>query len=115
MIILAMILTVLWISIYGVLVFYKKPNRLVQILTSLVAVDIALRLLLICSVFMLKYSVVAVLILLIPLMYWEFILYIFIFANGFSVSYLKSGMFALVYMIIQHNLSEILAHYFIRI
>jgi hypothetical protein len=112
-IILLIIILVLWSIIYGVLTFYKKQNRLVQILTSLVAVDIVLRLLLISGILILKYSIFAALILFIPLMYWEFVLYIFIFANGFNINYLKSGMFALIYMIIQHNLSEILAHFLI--
>lgn len=112
-IILLIILLILWSIIYGVLKFYNKQNRLVQILTSLVAVDIMLRLLLIIGILFLKYSIFAALILFIPLMYWEFVLYIFIFANGFNINYLRSGMFALIYMIIQHNLSEILAHFLI--
>lgn len=112
-IILSVILLVLWGTIYSLLIFYKKQNRLVQILTSLMVIDIILRLLLICNVVILKYYVFAALILMIPLMYWEFILYIFVFANGFSINYLKSGAFALIYMVIQHNLSEILTHYFI--
>ena len=112
-IILLIIILVLWSIIYGVLTFYKKQNRLVQILTSLVAIDIMLRLLLIIGILILKYSIFAALILFIPLMYWEFVLYIFIFANGFNINYLRSGMFALIYMIIQHNLSEILAHFLI--
>lgn len=112
-IILLIIILVLWSIIYGVLTFYRKQNRLVQILTSLVAVDIVLRLLLISGILLLKYSIFAALILFIPLMYWEFVLYIFIFANGFNINYLRSGIFALIYMIIQHNLSEILAHFLI--
>lgn len=112
-IILLIIILVLWSIIYGVLTFHRKQNRLVQILTSLVAVDIVLRLLLISGILLLKYSIFAALILFIPLMYWEFVLYIFIFANGFNINYLRSGIFALIYMIIQHNLSEILAHFLI--
>jgi len=115
MIILVAMLIVLWGSIYGVLIFYKKQNRLVQILTSLVAVDIILRLLLMCSVFMLKYTIFAALVLLVPLMYWQFILYVFIFANGFDINYLRSGIVALVYMLIQHNLGEIVAHYVVKV
>lgn len=110
-VILLAIIFVLWSIIYSVLIFYKKQNRLVQILTSLLAVDIILRLLLMCSIYTLKYSVLAALILFIPLMYWEFVLYIFIFSNGFDINYLRSGIFALIYMIIQHNLSGILSHY----
>lgn len=112
-IILSGTLLVLFGIIYSILMFCKKQNRLVQILTSLMAVDITIRILLIGSVFVLKYSVFAALILLIPLIYWEFILYIYIFANGFDINYLKSGIFTLIYMVIQHNLSEVFVHYLI--
>ncbi len=68
-----------------------------------------------CSVFMLKYTIFAALVLLVPLMYWQFILYVFIFANGFDINYLRSGIVALVYMLIQHNLGEIVAHYVVKV
>lgn len=102
---------VLWGVIYSVLTILKKQNRLVQILTSLIAIDIIMRLLLISSILVFKYSMFAALILLIFLLYWEFILYIHIFSNGLNINYLKSGIFVLIYMVIQHNLTEIFIYY----
>ncbi len=110
-IVLAILFLVLWGVLYSTLAFYNKSNRFVQILTSLTLVDIVLRLLLIVWVIILKYSAFLATILMVPLVYWEFILYIFIFANGFNFNYLKAGVFSLTYMLIQHNLGELLFNY----
>ena len=111
LIVLSILFLVLWALVYSVLTIYNKINRFVQILTSLIAVDIALRTLIIVCIIILKYSAFLATIFLIPLMYWEFMLYVFIFANGFDFNYLKAGLFSLVYMLIQHNLGEILVNY----
>lgn len=106
-IVLTMLFLVLAGFIYSILMFKHKTNRFVQILTSIVAVDILLRSLIIGCVFIFKYSPVLAAIIAIPVIYWEFVLYIFIFSNGFSCNYLKSGIFSLFYMLIQHNLGEL--------
>jgi hypothetical protein len=111
LVILAVLFLVLWTLVYTTLAIYNKTNRFIQILTSLVAVDIAIRLLIIICIIILRYSAFLATILLIPVVCWEFILYIFIFSNGFNFNYLKAGAFSLVYMLVQHNLGEILVNY----
>ena len=111
LLVLAVLFLVLWVLVYSVLAFYNKTNRFIQVLTSLLAVDVFLRLLIIICIIILQYSAFLATISLISLMYWEFVLYIFIFANSFSINYLRAGMFSLVYMLVQHNLGEILVNY----
>lgn len=114
LIIISVLFLVLWGLVYTVLTFYHKRNRYVQILTSLVAVDIIFRILIIAAMIGLKYSPFLAIVVWLPVMYWQFILYIFIFANGFGFTYLNSGLFTLCYMLIQHNLGELLVNYVCR-
>lgn len=111
LIIITVLFLVLWGLVYTVLTVCHKRNRFVQILTSLVAVDILFRILIIVAMIGIKYSPFLAILVWLPLMYWQFILYIFIFANGFSFTYLNSGLFTLCYMLIQHNLGELLVNY----
>lgn len=111
LLVLFILFLVLWTLVYGVLALYNKTNRFVQVLTSLVAVDILLRLLIIACMALLQYAPFLGTILLIPLMYWEFVLYIFIFANSFNFNYFRAGIFSLVYMLLQNSLGELLVNY----
>lgn len=101
----------LWGLIYSILALTKKKNRVIQILISLAAIDIILKLLKICIILLLQISTILALILLIPLLYWEFVIYIYVFANSFDIKYLKAGIFALIYIIMQYNIGGAVAYY----
>ncbi len=111
LIILFVLFLILCGIIYSLLAFYHKSNRFILILTSLVVVDIAFRMFISIAIVGLGYSSLLAVILFIPLLYWEFVLYIFIFSNGFDFNYLKAGSFTLCYMLIQHNVGELLVNY----
>jgi len=105
-------------AISTLLYFWRMSNRAIQIFTSMLALE-----LIITSLFILWVACFAIMpinlvqtefislvliLTFILLLYWQFMVYIHIFANAFSVTLLEAGIIAFSYMLLQHNVSEII-------
>jgi hypothetical protein len=103
---------------------YKIPGRFVQVASNLLWVDLVVAALFILWLYSLfavslplqfdSISAFAIILVFILLMYWQFLLYINIFVNSMPVSVLRAGVFALVYLMLQHNLADILINMMIQ-
>ena len=98
---------ILCTTIYSLLTYYKLQDRLVQVLTTMFAVEILL------SIWFFALALVPDLRLLFGLMFfallvWQFVINIYVFVNSLDVSVVKSALFALVYSIVQHKVDEYL-------
>jgi hypothetical protein len=118
-------LFILFASVLTTLSFYKVPERSVQVITAFVSMDLLLGLLFmvwvsglalvplplqansIAGLFLILYFVV--------MLYWQFMLYIHIIFNSLNLTVLLAGVYALVYMLLQHNVAEILIGLVIKV
>lgn len=103
---------IMWVSLYSGLAFYSLQNRFVQTISSVLGVEILLSIWL-GTLLVLPMSAMTG-ILFIVLLYWQFMLHIYIFSNSLSCSLLKAGMFALLYILLQHNMNEAMFNLFMR-
>jgi len=107
-----------------VLVHYKVTERFVQMLTALISVDVLATLLFMMWTFGLSFmqlplepdSVMALVLIVffIMVLYWQFMVYMHIFLHSLTISTLLSGLFALVYMLLQQNIADILLNLLIK-
>lgn len=100
-------LLIMMAFIYILLCFYNKRNRLVQTTTAVLALDLNLTILF--MVWMVIFTITPLAILFfILLLYWQFVVLIHIFSNAVDANLLEGGIFALLYMLLQHNVAEFL-------
>ena len=107
---------IMWACISGILAFYKVSERLIQVMSAIVGIDIILTGLFMVWMLVLYFapaplpvnSLLAwgLVLTFILLLYWQFMAYIHVFANSVSISILKAGLFSLLYMLLQHNIAE---------
>lgn len=105
-------IAIMALSIYAILSFYNYRQRFVQTVASLLGVEIILSLWF-WALLVIPLSPFTV-IFFILLLYWQFMVHIHIFSNSFSCTLLKAGLFALLYILLQHNVSEILLAQFMH-
>ncbi len=111
-------LLIMFACVYSVLTYYKKQERSIQVITAFLGVDFILAILFLC--WMLFLSTIdlplqsgsgkglIIILLYIMMLYWQFMVYIHIIFNSLNTSVLRSGIYALVYMLLQHNITEVL-------
>lgn len=87
--------------------YYKFSNRLIQMMLALVGMDILLTIFFTGVVIFLPFTLLALLFVFV-LLYWQFMIHTHIFSHGYSIGLIKAGFFALIYLLIQHNISEYL-------
>lgn len=92
--------------IYGLLAFYKFKERFVQVTSAMIGVNIILSIYFLISVFLMQLTAFAF-ILFFMLIYWNFMIFVIIFKKSFNIAYFKAGFFALLYMLLQHNVGEL--------
>lgn len=117
-------LLILIAFVHTILVHYKLRERFVQLVTALISVDIVAALLFMLWTYSLSFmqlplepnSVMALVLIVffIVVLYWQFMVYMYIFLHSLSLSALLSGLFALVYMLLQQNLADILINLLIK-
>lgn len=111
-------LLVTFVTIGSLLAYYKIPERTVQVVTAFLSVEVILALLFLIWIFVMSslptplkansFAAITLVMAFILLLYWQFMVYIHIFLNSINISILQAGLFALVYMLLQHNISEAL-------
>jgi len=105
--------------------YYKLSERWVQTLTALFGVDIFASLLFAVWIFGLSFmqlpleanSIIALVLILgfVFLLYWQFLVYMHIFMRSLDMRPLVAGLFALVYMLLQHNVADILLNIVVKL
>lgn len=118
-------LLVLFAVVHTALTYYHLTTRFVQTATAFVAVDCMLVLLFLVWLSGLvllelplesnNLGMIAIILGFILMMYWQFLVYIHILLYSMNLTILKAGVFALFYMLIQHNLSELLLNMIIKV
>jgi hypothetical protein len=116
--IVAVHLLILFAAVRTLLAYYKVPERSVQVITAFLGVDLIFTVLFLIWMFGLEHttlplqagSIAGLLLILyfVVILYWQFMVYIHIIYNSVTMSVLRAGVLALVYMLIQHNISEVL-------
>ncbi len=119
----AFMLALLWIlmlfaCVRSVLIYYNLSSRTVQVVTALLAMDVLLVMLQMCWYAMLAVvglplasgalSTILIAIVLVLLMYWQFMVYIYIFVHSFDIGMFRAGVFALVYLLMQNYVADLL-------
>lgn len=119
----ALIVAVIWLlllfaTLRTTLVYYNMVNRFTQLASAFVAMDcllIGLFLVWLTGLALINvplHSVsvgtIGIILGFVLMMYWQFMIYIHLLVYGMGVSILKASVFALFYMLLQHNLAEIL-------
>lgn len=109
---------VMFATLRTTLVYYNLANRFVQAAISFLAMDCLLTVLFLAwlaglaliEVPLQSYSVASIGVILgfVLMMYWQFMVYIHLLVYVMNISLLKAGIFTLFYMLLQHNLSEVL-------
>lgn len=118
MVIVAVYILLLFACVRSLLVYYNVPERSVQVITSFIAVDFLLTILFLVLLFCLSsiqlplepgsFNGLLIILFFVVLLYWQFMVYIHIIFNSLRITILKAGVLTLVYMLLQHNISEIL-------
>ena len=108
----------LWACVYSTLSFFKVKFRTIQVMCAVLGADIILTTLTGIWIFVLYQAPAplpaqslfawGLVLSFIFLLYWQFMVYIHIFLNSISISILQAGIFALLYMLLQHNVAELL-------
>lgn len=112
-------LLLLFATLRSTLLYLKILDRFLQIATAIVAMDCILNVIYLIWLSVLGYvdlpatgiqSVTSIAMILgfILMMYWQFMVYINILVFSMNITILKAGIFTLFYMLLQHNLAEIL-------
>ncbi len=100
-------LIVLFACIYGLLAYFKITERFIQTTSAIIGVNIILTIFLLINIFLIQLTGIAF-ILFFLLIYWNFMVYTYVFVKSFSTGILKAGVFALLYMLVQHNVGNIM-------
>ncbi len=118
-------LLILFASVLTTLNLYKVPERSLQVITAFVSMDLILGLLFMVWVSALALvplplaanSIIGLLLIIyfVVLLYWQFMIYIHIIFNSLNLTVLRAGIYALVYMLLQHNVAEILMGFVIKV
>ncbi len=126
----AAIVALVWVlvlvaSVRTLFAYYKHTERVLQIVTSILGVDIFLTLVTLLWMLgltlmrlPLDYGTTASIVLIIGfvlIMYWQFMVYVHILMNSLHIKLMRAGTFALIYLIVQHNLTELLINIVINI
>lgn len=126
----SLIISVVWILILfailrSILSYYNLVDRFLQVAISFVAVDCfltALFLLWLSCLTMVQLPLapgslgsIGIILGFVLMMYWQFMVYIHILIYSMNISVLKAGVFTLFYMLLQHNLSEVLLNVVITV
>jgi len=119
----ALLVSVVWVLmlyaiIHATFMYYDILERSLQVITAILAMDCLLTL---CFLIWLgglalvglplasgSIATAAIIFGFVLIMYWQFMIYIHILVNSMEISILKAGVFALFYIMLQHNLAELL-------
>lgn len=111
-------LLVLVATLRTALIYYKMVGRFVQLACAFVTVDLiltAIFALWLCGLSIVNIpsdsanlGSIAIIIGFVLMMYWQFMVYIHLLVYGMNLTILKAGVFALVYMLLQQNLAELM-------
>lgn len=126
----ASIIALMWLLILfavlrTTLLYYSMVERFVQLATSFVAMDCMLTGLFLIWLTVLdlvqlplataSFGSIGIILGLVLMMYWQFMVYIHLLIYSMNISILKAGVFALFYMLLQHNLAEVLLNVVIKV
>ena len=106
-------LAIMLATVYSLLTCYNLKSRLVQILSSMLGVEIISAIILSFILFI-SPSVISI-VLFIFLLYWQFMVHIHIFMHSFNIGVIIAGIFALIYNLLQHNVDELLLSAFMTV
>ena len=111
--------------IYSILTYYNLLNRCIQVVTAMLAVELCLT-----AVFLLWIGILAMAPIPLPansgftwvlllgfigMLYWKFMVCMHIFLHSAGITILQAGLFALIYMILQHNIAEMIMSWVIQV
>lgn len=115
----------LFAIIRSTFMYYDILERSTQVITAILAMDCLLTILYLAWLAGLSLVVLplasgsfvsaAIILTFILMMYWQFMIYIHILVTSMEISILKAGVFTLFYMMLQHNLSELLLNLVIKL
>lgn len=118
-------LVVLFAILRTTLLYYHLENRFVQVATSIVAMDCLLSLVFLIWLVGLEVlplptgddplGAISIIVGFVLMMYWQFMVYIHILVYSFDLPLIKAGVYTLFYMLLQHNLSELLLNVVISV
>lgn len=116
-------LLILYAIIRSTLTHYKLTDRLVQVMTAFLWADTMLAVIYLGGVAILSrvtlpiednsFTAMSLLLAFVVYLYWQFMLYLHIIFNSLNISVLKAGLFTLLYILLQYNISEILINFMV--
>ncbi len=106
-------------TLRSTLSYYKLVDRFLKTFTSILAMDCILNVIYLIWLAVLGFSnlpdvgdksltSLAIILGFIAMMYWQFRIYMNILLDSMNISLLQAGVFTLFYLLLQHNLSEML-------
>lgn len=115
----------LFAIIRSTFMYYNILERSTQVITAFLAMDCVLTLLYLMWLGGLSmvalplatgsYISLVIIVSFVLIMYWQFMIYIHILVTSMDISILKAGVFTLFYMMLQHNLAELLLNLVITV
>lgn len=116
--IIAVYLLILFASVRSLLTYYNVSDRATKVIAAFLTVDLIFSIIGLGWLLCLSYiplplqpgSIFGIIIILVFVMilYWQFMVYIHIIFKSLDITLLRAGVYALVYMMVQHNVSEML-------
>ena len=101
---------ILFAFLYGLLGYFDKTARFIQASSTMLGINIILAFFFMVAVALLQFSGLAFILFFI-LLYWNFMLITNIFLNSFDTEIIKAGLLALLYLLLQHSVSDIIFQY----
>lgn len=115
----------LFAMIRSTFMYYDILERSTQVITAFLAMDCMLTILYLIWLACLSmvelplasgsFTSFGIIFSFILIMYWQFMIYIHILVTSMDISILKAGVFTLFYMMLQHNLAELLLNLVITV
>ncbi len=114
---------ILYASTRSTLTYYKLTDRLVQVMSAFLWVDTMLAVIYLGGIAVLSrvtlpiedssFTAISLLLAFVLYLYWQFMLYMHIIFNSLNISVFKAGLFTLLYILLQYNVSEILINFMV--